>query len=223
MSAVDGLADEFATLVRNVPDENSSPLLGSWLSSARGTALDALAHGIKRDRAAVLAALVEPWSKYPVEGQITRPKFLKRTIIAVRGTICPDSVYSPLHDRLPDRVQKHSISLHQKCRRAWNSRSESAEYAVIRGQRLALPEPEPDIPRMGFLQSGCQVAQARRYQAPVRLSAAKRKVPRPPEHPCGVAAGQGPTVRLSRPHNGPCSRHWRGKGQAGRGRPRPVA
>lgn len=29
--------------------------------------------------------------------------------MAVPGTICSDSAYSPLHDRLPDRVQKHSI------------------------------------------------------------------------------------------------------------------
>ena len=29
--------------------------------------------------------------------------------MAVPGTICSDSAYSPLHDRLPNRVQKHSI------------------------------------------------------------------------------------------------------------------
>ena len=45
-----------------------------------GTALDAFARGITRDRDAVLAALVEPWSTGPVEGQINRLKLLKRTM-----------------------------------------------------------------------------------------------------------------------------------------------
>ncbi|WXH25822.1 ISL3 family transposase (plasmid) [Roseomonas mucosa] len=79
------LAAGFATLVRNAPDENSGPVLGSWLSSARGTALDAFARGIERDRDAVLAALVEPWSTGPVEGQITRLKLLKRTMYGRAG------------------------------------------------------------------------------------------------------------------------------------------
>ena len=50
------------------------------VADAKGTALDAFARGIKRDRDAVLGALVEPWSTGPVEGQINRLKLLKRTM-----------------------------------------------------------------------------------------------------------------------------------------------
>lgn len=54
--------------------------MATWLADARGTALDAFARGITRDHDAVLAALVEPWSTGPVEGQINRLKLLKRTM-----------------------------------------------------------------------------------------------------------------------------------------------
>lgn len=55
--------------------------LGQWQVVARQSELVdfvALANGIDRDRAAVLAALELPWSNGPVEGQITRVKLLKR-------------------------------------------------------------------------------------------------------------------------------------------------
>ncbi len=42
--------------------------------------LDGFVRGIERDRDAALAALVEPWSTVPVEGQINRLKLLKRTM-----------------------------------------------------------------------------------------------------------------------------------------------
>ena len=74
------LAASFATLIRNAPDEANTPALETWLASAKGTMLDAFARGIERDRDAVLAALVEPWSTGPVEGQINRLKLLKRTM-----------------------------------------------------------------------------------------------------------------------------------------------
>jgi len=73
-------AGELAALVRNAPDKSSGPALDAWVVSARGTALDAFARGIERDRDAVAAALAEPWSTGPVEGQINRLKLLKRTM-----------------------------------------------------------------------------------------------------------------------------------------------
>ena len=74
------LASRFAALIRGAPDKEAGSALATWLADARGTALDAFARGIKRDHEAVLAALVEPWSTGPVEGQINRLKLLKRTM-----------------------------------------------------------------------------------------------------------------------------------------------
>jgi transposase len=74
------LAGRFTALVRNAPDKSSGPALDAWVVSARGTALDAFARGIERDRDAVAGALSEPWSTGPVEGQINRLKLLKRSM-----------------------------------------------------------------------------------------------------------------------------------------------
>jgi transposase len=79
------LAIRCMTLIRSAPKAGSGPLLDTWLTDARGTALDAFARGIERDREAVLAALVEPWSTGPVEGQINRLKLLKRTMYGRAG------------------------------------------------------------------------------------------------------------------------------------------
>ena len=75
-----GLASRFVALVRGAPDAGNGTALDAWLAEARRTALGAFARGIERDRDAVLAALVEPWSTSPVEGQINRLKLLKRTM-----------------------------------------------------------------------------------------------------------------------------------------------
>ena len=74
------LAGSFAALIRNAPDETNRSALEAWLTSAKGTMLDGFVRGIERDRDAVLAGLVEPWSTGPVEGQINRLKLLKRTM-----------------------------------------------------------------------------------------------------------------------------------------------
>ena len=74
------LATRFAALIRGAPDAGAESALDTWLTDARGTALDAFVRGIERDCDAVLAALVEPWSTGPVEGQINRLKLMKRTM-----------------------------------------------------------------------------------------------------------------------------------------------
>ena len=74
------LASRFAALTRGASDKGAGAALDTWLADAKGTALDAFARGIKRDYDAVLAALVEPWSTGPVEGQINRLTLLKRTM-----------------------------------------------------------------------------------------------------------------------------------------------
>lgn len=45
---------------------------------ARCTELASFAQGLEPDHAAVQAALAERWSTSPVEGQINKPKALKR-------------------------------------------------------------------------------------------------------------------------------------------------
>ena len=49
-----------------------------WLTTTRTTALHGFVTGITGDLAAVRAALSQPWSNGPVEGQINRLKLLKR-------------------------------------------------------------------------------------------------------------------------------------------------
>ena len=50
----------------------------AWLSDATNSLLDGFARGIAADRAAVEAAIDEPWSNGQTEGQITKLKLLKR-------------------------------------------------------------------------------------------------------------------------------------------------
>jgi transposase len=71
------LAQEFALMVR----ERQHEKLENWLERAEAsgqTALRSFASGIRRDYAAVEAALRLPYSNGPVEGQVNRLKFLKR-------------------------------------------------------------------------------------------------------------------------------------------------
>jgi transposase len=67
-------ARAFVTLVR----ERRAAALDPWLKAAQGGPLAGFADGLRRDHAAVAAALVHPWSTGPVEGQITRLKLIKR-------------------------------------------------------------------------------------------------------------------------------------------------
>jgi transposase len=68
------LAQQFAAMVRGGDATN----LDAWLAAARVSALATFAQGIARDCAAVRAAITEPWSTSPVEGQINRLKAIKR-------------------------------------------------------------------------------------------------------------------------------------------------
>jgi len=94
------LAAGFATAVKDKASRNRTARFKAWLASARKAELNAFVRGIDRDRDAVLAALVEPWSTGPVEGikrhqepsyrvgfacrltegQINRLRLLKRSI-----------------------------------------------------------------------------------------------------------------------------------------------
>ena len=52
---------------------------------AGGAPLAGFAEGLRRDRAAVEAALSLPWSTGPVEGKITRLKLVKRSLYGRAG------------------------------------------------------------------------------------------------------------------------------------------
>jgi transposase len=71
------LAQAFALMIRT----RNAPVLKSWLPEASNGGVPELrtfAVGIKRDQAAVLAALTDEWSQGQVEGQVHRLKLLKR-------------------------------------------------------------------------------------------------------------------------------------------------
>ncbi len=71
------LARQFVQIIR----ERQSEELDGWIERAKNSAAPELrrfAAGLKRDEAAVRAALEEPWSNGPVEGQIHRLKLIKR-------------------------------------------------------------------------------------------------------------------------------------------------
>jgi transposase len=86
LAAALDLADGFAELIR----KQSSETLGEWL--ARGEAgsdpdLRRFAEGIRRDEAAVYAAVTETWSNGPVEGHVNRLKMIKRQMYGRAGFV----------------------------------------------------------------------------------------------------------------------------------------
>jgi transposase len=86
LAAALDLADGFADLIR----KRSSETLGEWL--ARGEAcsdpdLRRFAEGIRRDEAAVHAAVTQKWSNGPVEGHVKRLKTIKRQMYGRAGFV----------------------------------------------------------------------------------------------------------------------------------------
>lgn len=84
VAAARALADEFARLIRG----RDAAALGPWLARAEGcdvAELREFAAGLRRDQAAVTAALRHEWSNGQVEGQVNRLKLLKRTMYGRAG------------------------------------------------------------------------------------------------------------------------------------------
>jgi transposase len=80
------LADEFAELIR----KRSQGTLSDWLVRGEGCVnpeLRRFAEGIRRDEAAVLAAVTQPWSNGPVEGHVNRLKTIKRQMYGRAGFV----------------------------------------------------------------------------------------------------------------------------------------
>jgi transposase len=78
------LADQFVGMVR----KRETRTLAQWLAEAeRSPSLDLrrFATGVRRDEAAVTAAMTEPWSNGQVEGQVNRLKLIKRSMFGRAG------------------------------------------------------------------------------------------------------------------------------------------
>ena len=68
------LLSRFQAMIRN----RRRPDLEAWIEGAAGRLLASFANGLRKDEAAVAAALAEPWSNGQTEGQINRLKLVKR-------------------------------------------------------------------------------------------------------------------------------------------------
>lgn len=80
------LADGFAALIR----KQSTGALTDWLPKAEASSCPELrqfAEGLRRDEAAVEAAVTESWSNGPVEGQVNRLKAIKRQMYGRAGFV----------------------------------------------------------------------------------------------------------------------------------------
>jgi transposase len=77
------LAGEFAAMVR----KRSRQSLSEWLARAASACAELrnFGAGLRQDEAAVAAALTEPWSNGPVEGQVNRLKLIKRQMYGRAG------------------------------------------------------------------------------------------------------------------------------------------
>ena len=86
LAAALDLADEFAALIR----KRSPTTLSDWLVKGESSSTPELrrfAEGIRRDEAAVLAAVTQQWSNGPVEGHINRLKTIKRQMYGRAGFV----------------------------------------------------------------------------------------------------------------------------------------
>jgi transposase len=75
------LAAEFRRILR----EHDVNAFMPWLAAAEQSDLRSLATGLRRDRDAVLAAILLRWSNGPVEGHVHRLKLIKRTMYGRAG------------------------------------------------------------------------------------------------------------------------------------------
>lgn len=87
LAQVPDLADCIAAAKRlnQVLRRHSQESLDEVLDTAAGTALKDFAVSLRRDQAAVQAALDLPWTTSPAEGQINRLKMVKRTMYGRAG------------------------------------------------------------------------------------------------------------------------------------------
>jgi transposase len=75
------LGDEFVRMLH----ERAGAAFDPWLDAAARSELRSFAVGIRRDEAAVRAAVTSPWSNGQVEGQVHRIKLVKRSMYGRAG------------------------------------------------------------------------------------------------------------------------------------------
>jgi transposase len=68
------LVERFQVMVREKLIVDIDP----WIATASGSLIASFVRGIIKDKAAVCAAITEPWSNGQTEGQITKLKLVKR-------------------------------------------------------------------------------------------------------------------------------------------------
>ena len=74
LAAARSLVDRFGIMIR----ARTATELDSWIEQARTSLIAPLARGVAKDKAAIRAAITEPWSNGQTEGQINRLKLIKR-------------------------------------------------------------------------------------------------------------------------------------------------
>ncbi len=86
LAAALDLADGFAELIR----KRTTETLSAWLTRAEACSdpdLRRFAEGVRRDEAAVHAAVTQTWSNGPVEGHVNRLKTIKRQMYGRAGFV----------------------------------------------------------------------------------------------------------------------------------------
>ena len=68
------LVDQFHDMIRKKDEAK----LDVWIANAKTSLVSSFATGVLKDRAAVRAAIIQPWSNGQVEAQITKLKLVKR-------------------------------------------------------------------------------------------------------------------------------------------------
>jgi transposase len=81
LGALHAMAQRF----RELFDTHDACGFDRWLHDAMQGPLASFARGLRRDAAAVRAAITEPWSQGQVEGQVHRLKLVKRTMYGRAG------------------------------------------------------------------------------------------------------------------------------------------
>lgn len=80
-----GIVHTLAMEFRRMLETHDPNALTPWLGAAEHSELRSLASGLRRDRDAVLAAILFRWSNGQVEGQVNRLKLIKRTMYGRAG------------------------------------------------------------------------------------------------------------------------------------------
>lgn len=66
-------------------DEKIEADLDAWIARAGPSLIASFASGVSKDKAAIRAAIAEPWSNGRTEGRIARPKLVKRQMYGMYG------------------------------------------------------------------------------------------------------------------------------------------